>query len=840
MKTKFYKSFQIILLFLCFFSFSQSKIKAGDEACNDPNYPNCWPSRTLNEYNCTTLNPVSKSWVCSKNNDRNWDGNNCNLKGDTKEEQDAYCNTVQSGYKCTLWWLTTTGAYVENLNQCESTGTFNVQCDTSYGNCNKVIDPYKSCTIQSTTGECSETTTKKTYSCCGGGTAPTEPPTGGTTCTDPAPITPDPVECTRTGFYGKYSGDNGIYGTAYLCDPDSSFGPKKPCSGWTSTWDGYWNIPAGQGGLYEFNVVFNPALRFRFDVDGDKVFDMPSPMPSPNPCSSNPEKVSSGDPSVGNEYYFFLASGCTACRQSQYRPLWLNNSSKFNSPLSYLLNGGNGAAACSNVSDPEGKGYHLERVDVNTLDQDGSCGGATAPVPVPAKYQGTEECPIAALTTDGALDNIKSANTLDEWLAEGSGHSFFTRTLAEGSHKVAIYYSTNGVNTQTPYLDIYYRKGTSGSWIALKDLSNAQCPISPCYKALTCSVSLSPTSWPAATVGAFKTFTATATGADNVVFTVNNSNVSIVSTTATTAKIKALNVGPSTLTATGYIGGVAKCNISANITINPGAVVYPWWQVVDGDVITRGDLSTGIPTTSTTLKFILAGPGGYPGVPWYNASTDLNNTTVSDKGWLVQSDYTSNRVYSSAYFFNKISNNTTINTLTDSTISDGDIESGGTLDSSGYYYYEYDGNNFGGEPLTIDDADGVRLGTRKVIIFVKNAGVNINKTINLTDGSGFLFLVATGDINIDPLVGDETAEPDLEGVFVTDGKFNTGSNASNDNRLYIRGTVVSGSGVYMERDRGSIDNGTEPSEYIEFAADQELLFPEDLSYKPTKWQEVAP
>lgn len=669
---------------------------------------------------------------------------------------------------------------------------------------------------------------------CGGSTPVPSPSPTPNTCTNPPPTNVPTIDCDEYGFFGKYyTVDRGTYKTDYLCDPDSSKATTHEiCAGWYSNWDGYWNVPIGQGGLYEFNVVFNPVLRFRFDVDGDKVFD----IPDVSKCPASPQSLSGHDPSVGNEYYFFLASGCTACRQNMYRPFWLtNNAARFNNPLSYVMNGA-GTASCSTLADPAGKGRHLEKVDVNTANVDG-CSG---PIAVPSEYQGQDECPIAAITTDPALDNNKSDQTDPEWLSKGSGHSFFTRTLTEGSHKVSIYYSTNGANSSTPYLDIYYRKGTSGNWIALKDLSDAQCPISPCYKALTCSVSLSPTSWPAATVGAYKTFTATATGADNIVFTVNNSNVSIVSTTATTAKTKALNVGSSTLTATGYIDGVAKCNASAKITISPGAVVYPWWQVVDGDVITRGDLSTGIPSASTTLKFILTGPGGYPGVPWYNASTDLNSTTVSEKGWLVQSDYTSNRVFNSAYFFAATPNNTVINSLTDSTISDGDIESGGTKDSSGYYYYSYDGNDFGGEPLTIDDADGVRLGTRKVVIFVENAGVNIDKTINLTDGSGFLLLVTTGNINIDPLVGDETAEPDLEGVYVTDGNFNTGTGGAGDPRLYIRGTLVSGLGVNLQRDRGSADNYTEPSEYIEYGADQELLFPEDLSYKPRKWQEVAP
>ncbi len=278
---------------------------------------------------------------------------------------------------------------------------------------------------------------------------------------------------------------------------------------------------------------------------------------------------------------------------------------------------------------------------------------------------------------------------------------------------------------------------------------------------------------------------------------------------------------------------VYDCSDTATITIIIPAA-DAWWQVKDADVITRGQLLTKV---LSTYKFDLAGSGGYPGVPWFG-TTDLTNTTVSDTGWLAQSYYSSGKTFNSSYFFNALPSDTEVNTVSVYEVDGSTLNTGGIMDPSGYYYYEYDGNNFGGQPLNINS--NVSLGTRKVVLFVKNAGVNIKAPINLDDAAGFFMIVASGDISIDPIVGAEAISPDLEGVYVADGNFNTGTGgAGADNKLYLRGTVVSGAGVSLQRDRGD-DNDTEPSELIEFAADQEILFPKDLSFRPMKWQEVAP
>ncbi|PIP57308.1 hypothetical protein COX04_00170, partial [Candidatus Woesebacteria bacterium CG22_combo_CG10-13_8_21_14_all_45_10] len=61
-----------------------------------------------------------------------------------------------------------------------------------------------------------------------------------------------------------------------------------------------------------------------------------------------------------------------------------------------------------------------------------------------------------------------------------------------------------------------------------------------------------------------------------------------------------------------------------------------WWRVIDGDVKTNGNLVSQVPSG---LKFDLVGTGGYPGLPAYGGSTNLNSALVSDKGWLANSRY---------------------------------------------------------------------------------------------------------------------------------------------------------------------------------------------------------
>jgi hypothetical protein len=205
---------------------------------------------------------------------------------------------------------------------------------------------------------------------------------------------------------------------------------------------------------------------------------------------------------------------------------------------------------------------------------------------------------------------------------------------------------------------------------------------------------------------------------------------------------------------------------------------------------------------------------------------------------LANSLGSSTKIYNSTYFLNAIPEDMIINSLS-SSIDGSAIASGGTA-TDGIYWYEYDPAANGGSDLTINTL--ASLGARKVVVIVKGADVYLNGEITLTKGSGFFLLVAgattggtKGNIIVSPTVGGG-ASANLEGIFVTDGAFQTGLAST---QLWVRGTVASYGGISLQRDLGDL-NSTTPAELFEFAPDLALLFPQKLGAHSISWQEVAP
>jgi hypothetical protein len=251
-----------------------------------------------------------------------------------------------------------------------------------------------------------------------------------------------------------------------------------------------------------------------------------------------------------------------------------------------------------------------------------------------------------------------------------------------------------------------------------------------------------------------------------------------------------------------------------------------WWQVKDGDVTTNGDINSNVPTGSL---FELNGDGNFPGVPAYGGSTDLTVANVSSTGWLANSANSSYKLFNSTYFLNAIPTDVIVNKLTGT--FDQTALNGGVVDPDGYTWFMYDAT-LTNLPLSI--GTDISLGTKKVILMVKGGDIDISGNINLTKGNGFFLAVTSGSINIAPGVTS------LEGVYVTDGIFDTGTTNTDpgtDVQLVVRGTVAAFAGMKLQR---SLSDNTSPSELFEFAPDQELLFPTKLSNYPSTWLEVAP
>jgi len=246
-------------------------------------------------------------------------------------------------------------------------------------------------------------------------------------------------------------------------------------------------------------------------------------------------------------------------------------------------------------------------------------------------------------------------------------------------------------------------------------------------------------------------------------------------------------------------------------------------------VATNGNLNSSLPVAG--LFFDTKGAGDFPGVPAYGGTTNLTTSNVSETGWLANSTYNTTKVYNSNYFANAVPADVVINSLA-SSIEGTDIASGGTA-TDGIYWYEYDSALNGGVDLTINSS--ASLGSRKVVLIVKDADVYLKGNINLTKGSGFFLLATSGNIIVDPGVGGG-ASANLEGIYVSDGTFQTGVAS---NQLWLRGNVAAYGGITLERDLGT-DNTTTPAELFEFAPDLAILFPGKIAARSVSWQEVAP
>jgi len=311
-----------------------------------------------------------------------------------------------------------------------------------------------------------------------------------------------------------------------------------------------------------------------------------------------------------------------------------------------------------------------------------------------------------------------------------------------------------------------------------------------------------------------------------------NSNTNSPYTTTVTA----VAGGSTAVWGTATLSDNRTCTGSTTVNIN-GA----WWQVKDGDVTTKEDLESNIPSSSF---FELAGSGGYPGIPAYGgfANPQLLSRVSQNYNWIAKNSYSSPKVYNSSYFLSAIPAGTVIHSLSNPAPDLTALTSGGADPATGYYWNEYDASSYGTN-LTISS---LNIGTKKIILISKGAEVKLTGNINLTKGQGFFMLVAgkdatgnNGDIIVDPGVGGG-GSANLEGIYISDGQFKTGTkDPADDLQLWVRGTIAAYGGMVLQRNLGSAD-ATTPSELFEYAPDQEILFPEVFATHSTNWQEVAP
>ena len=103
-------------------------------------------------------------------------------------------------------------------------------------------------------------------------------------------------------------------------------------------------------------------------------------------------------------------------------------------------------------------------------------------------------------------------------------------------------------------------------------------------------------------------------------------------------------------------------------------------------------------------------------------------------------------------------------------------------------------------------------------------------------------VIADNDIIVDPAVTS------LEGLYLADGVFRTGTNGGTDQQLKVRGGVIGygdvgvgipADGIEFQRNLQG-GNSTLPAEEFTYAPDQMLRFPPFLGNRTIRWLEVNP
>ena len=293
----------------------------------------------------------------------------------------------------------------------------------------------------------------------------------------------------------------------------------------------------------------------------------------------------------------------------------------------------------------------------------------------------------------------------------------------------------------------------------------------------------------------------------------------------TTADVVGTQTVTLRITAESSPPGDTACNCP--VTVRVTSPPKDWWQVVDADIFTSGDLGSLVPDG---LKFELPGAGEYPGIPVYLGNLNgITSENVSDTHWLVKSDYgTKAKSYTYA-FFERMAEGKAFTNLTGSSI-DWSLLPVATPDQ-GFKWYKTaeEGGDFSLSKTSGDIALGA---TEKVIIFV-NGNLNIKKNIDVPAGTSNLVIFASGNITIDPAVTG------VEGIFFAGGKFNTGTDGS-DNPLVVEGSVVALDGVELERNISDALSPTTPAEKFTYRPDLVLGLPTLFSSSRMEWREVAP
>jgi len=277
-----------------------------------------------------------------------------------------------------------------------------------------------------------------------------------------------------------------------------------------------------------------------------------------------------------------------------------------------------------------------------------------------------------------------------------------------------------------------------------------------------------------------------------------------------------------------------------SVLVSEGA----WFQTKGGNVVTKGGLSESIPLTATDLNFI-TDPVGL--LIYSSAGTlILGSGTVSSANISAKNEISYNPDSTFGQLYQKLPSNvvTGMTTISDATI---DISTLSTcVPVRGYCTFYRDGS------LTITNISGnYRIpNSVRILLFVGGNGQTTfdGQIKSLTRGHSSFTLISQGDIIVNSGVGgllNDGLDPDLEGVFYTDGDFISNTlTPLEDVNLHVRG-AVSADLFNLNRDLladGGADEGNEntPGEFFEYGTEQMMAFPPFLKLRSSSWSEVQP
>lgn len=337
--------------------------------------------------------------------------------------------------------------------------------------------------------------------------------------------------------------------------------------------------------------------------------------------------------------------------------------------------------------------------------------------------------------------------------------------------------------------------------------------------------------------------------------------------------VQGIGIGSATIQAQATTSISSFGAYTCTETISSSTYIAPWWQA-EGNVTSRGSIGSDIslnavPIPSSASPYLIVDNDGDanddPGLLVYD---DPGNDPYLGTGGAGVSS-TDSRTNSNIRYRPEITFKELYDKLPDDVLTGINTISGSTFDISsvfsptltvsptrGYFVFYYDGSASGDLTITasspLPDSTVLTTSTR-IVIFVENADLNIGSNINsLTRGKSSILFIVEGDgseslgdysIRIEPTVGHVLADrtnPDLEGIFYTDGTFASGHDtAADDVSLHVRG-AVSANAFELERDLGGAvgaQNDLLPAEYFEYGTEQVFAFPSFLRYRPYFWRE---